>query len=264
MPIDFHTHAFPDTVAEKAIPTLSRCSGGVVPAYDGKISSLKAHMRENDVDSAVVLNIATNPHQQKKVNDFAISLVGDKMLVPFGSVHPDSADAIAELERLAAAGIKGVKLHPDYQNFFVDEDRLFPIYKKIAALGLITVFHAGVDIGYPKPVHCTPQRLLKVLDLFGDAPVIAAHFGGYMLWENVLEHLCGTPIYFDTAFSYGKIPPDFAKDIIISHGADRILLGSDMPWSTPTDEERLIRSLRLDDVSTDAILFNNAKRLLSI
>lgn len=264
MLIDFHTHAFPDAVAAKAIPMLSKCSGGVTPAYDGTISSLKAYMNGNAVDFSVVLNIATNPHQQKKVNDFAISLLGDEVLVPFGSIHPDSPDALAELERLAEAGIKGVKLHPDYQNFFVDEERLFPIYKKIASLGLITVFHAGVDIGYPNPIHCTPQRLLKILDLFGDVPVIAAHFGGYMLWEEVLKFLCGTQVYLDTAFSYGKIPPDFAKEIIGAHGSERILLGSDMPWSTPTDEERLIRSLQLDDAVTNAILFNNAKRLLSI
>lgn len=264
MLIDFHTHAFPDAVAEKAIPALSKCSGGVVPAYDGKIDSLKAHMRAHGVAHSVVLNIATNPHQEKKVNDFAISLLGDEMLVPFGSVHPESENALAELERLAEAGIKGIKLHPDYQNFFVDEERLFPIYKKIADLGFITVFHSGADIGYPKPVHCTPQRLLKVLDLFGDAPVVAAHFGGYMLWEEVMKHLCGTQIYFDTAFSYGKIPPDFAKEIILSHDPNRILLGSDLPWSTATNEERLIRSLQLDAAVTDAILFNNAKRLLSI
>lgn len=264
MLIDFHTHAFPDAVAEKAIPALSKCSGGVVPAYDGKIDSLKAHMRAHSVAHSVVLNIATNPHQEKKVNDFAISLLGDEMLVPFGSVHPESENALAELERLAEAGIKGIKLHPDYQNFFVDEERLFPIYKKIADLGFITVFHAGADIGYPKPVHCTPQRLLKVLDLFGDAPVVAAHFGGYMLWEEVAEVLCGTQVYLDTAFSYGKMPPDFAKEIVALHGAERIFLGSDMPWSTPSDEARLIRSLCLSEADTDAILFNNAKRLLSI
>ncbi len=264
MLIDFHVHAFPDKVAEKAIPVLSQCSGGVVPSYDGKIDSLKSHMRKNGVDYAVVLNIATNPHQQKKVNDFAISLLGDEMLIPFGSVHPDSIDAISELERLAAAGIKGIKLHPDYQNFYVDEARMLPIYRKIAELGMITVFHAGTDIGYPKPVHCTPQRLLKILDSFGNAPVIAAHFGGYMLWEDVMQFLCGTQVYFDTAFSYGKIPPDFAKKIILSHDAKRILLGSDMPWSTPTDEVRLIRSLQLNETVTNAILFNNAKRLLSI
>lgn len=264
MLIDFHVHAFPDAVAEKAIPRLSACSGGVVPAYDGKISSLKLYMLENHVDYAVVLNIATNPHQQKKVNDFALSMLRDEMLIPFGSIHPESTDALSELERLKAAGIKGIKLHPDYQNFFVDEARMFPIYRKIADLGLITVFHAGVDIGYPKPVHCTPQRLFKILDLFGEAPVVAAHFGGYMLWEEGLQVLCGTKIYLDTAFSYGKIPPQIAKAVIEAHDPNRILLGSDMPWSTAANEERLIRSLQLDTVVTDAILFNNAKRLLSI
>lgn len=264
MLIDFHVHAFPDAVAEIAIPRLSQRSGGVVPAYDGKIASLKSHMLENHVDYAVILNIATNPHQQKKVNDFAISLIGDEKLIPFGSVHPDSADAFSELERLAASGVKGVKLHPDYQGFYVDEARMLPIYRRIADLGLITVFHAGADIGYPKPVHCTPQRLLKVLDTFGEAPVIAAHFGGYMLWEDVIKVLCGTQVYFDTAFTYGKIPPDYAKEIIFSHDPSRILLGSDMPWSTTTDEIRLIRSLQLDDSVSNAILFNNAKRLLSI
>ena len=264
MLIDFHVHAFPDAVAEKAIPRLSACSGGVIPAYDGKIASLKSHMLENHVDCAVVLNIATNPHQEKKVNDFAISLLGDEMLVPFGSVHPESENVLSELERLAEAGVNGIKLHPDYQNFYVDEERMFPIYKKIAALGLITVFHAGIDIGYPTPVHCTPQRLLKVLDLFGEVPVIAAHFGGYMLWEEVTKYLCGTQVYFDTAFSYGKIPPDFAREIILSHDPNRILLGSDLPWSTAANEERLIHFLQLDAAVTDAILFNNAKRLLSI
>lgn len=264
MVFDFHIHAFPDAVAEKAIPALSKCSGGVLPTYDGKISSLKSALRKSGADRGVVLNIATNPKQQKNVNDFAISMVGDDVIIPFGSVHPDIPDAMEELERLKTAGVKGVKFHPDYQHFFVDEKRMFPIYERIAELGLITVFHAGVDIGYPEPIHCTPQRLLSVLDLFGDAPVVAAHFGGYLLWDSVLEELCGTNIYLDTAFSYGKIPPDYAKKIIGAHSADRILLGSDMPWSTAENETRLIRSLDLPEETTEKILYNNAKRLLCI
>ena len=264
MMIDFPVHAFPDPVAQKAIPTLSATSGGVVPAYDGTIASLKRHLTENGVDKAVILNIATNTHQQKKVNDFAISLLSDEQLVPFGSVHPESPDALSELERLKAAGIRGIKLHPDYQNFFVDEERLFPIYEKAAELGLITVFHAGVDIGYPEPVHCTPERLARVLDRFGDAPVVAAHFGGYLLWDSVLEHLCGTKVYLDTAFSYGKIPPDYAKKILAAHDSERILLGSDMPWSTAANEVRLIRALGLSEQTVEKILSINAKRLLGI
>ncbi len=264
MIIDFHVHAFPDALAAKALPLLSKCSGGVKPNYDATISGLESYLAKNNVDYAVVLNIATNPHQERKVNDFAISLLEKKNIIPFGSVHPDSPNALSELERLAKAGIRGVKLHPDYQHFFVDDEKMFPIYKKIAELGFITVFHAGVDIGYPKPVHCTPERLLRVLDLFDDAPVVAAHFGGWLLWDSVLEDLCGTQVYLDTAFSSGKMPPDYAKELIKAHGADKVLLGSDMPWSDTLDEVRFVQSLDLSAEDEEKILSNNAKRLLNI
>lgn len=264
MIIDFHVHAFPDALAAKALPLLSKCSGGVKPNYDATISGLESYLAKNNVDYAVVLNIATNPHQEKKVNDFAISLLEKKNIIPFGSVHPDSPNALSELERLAKAGIRGIKLHPDYQHFFVDDEKMFPIYKKIAELGFITVFHAGVDIGYPNPVHCTPERLLRVLDLFDDAPVVAAHFGGWLLWDSVLEDLCGTKVYLDTAFSSGKMPPDYAKELIKAHGADKVLLGSDMPWSDTLDEVRFVHSLDLSAEDEEKILSNNAKRLLNI
>lgn len=264
MIIDFHVHAFPDALAAKALPLLSKCSGGVKPNYDATISGLESYLAKNNVDYAVVLNIATNPHQERKVNDFAISLLEKKNIIPFGSVHPDSPNALSELERLAKAGIRGIKLHPDYQHFFVDDEKMFPIYKKIAELGFITVFHAGVDIGYPKPVHCTPERLLRVLDLFDDAPVVAAHFGGWLLWDSVLEDLCGTQVYLDTAFSSGKMPPDYAKELIKAHGADKVLLGSDMPWSDTLDEVRFVHSLDLSAEDEEKILSNNAKRLLNI
>lgn len=257
-------HAFPDALAAKALPLLSKCSGGVKPNYDATISGLESYLAKNNVDYAVVLNIATNPHQEKKVNDFAISLLEKKNIIPFGSVHSDSPNALSELERLAKAGIRGIKLHPDYQHFFVDDEKMFPIYKKIAELGFITVFHAGVDIGYPKPVHCTPERLLRVLDLFDDAPVVAAHFGGWLLWDSVLEDLCGTKVYLDTAFSSGKMPPDYAKELIKAHGADKVLLGSDMPWSDTLDEVRFVQSLDLSAEDEEKILSNNAKRLLNI
>lgn len=264
MIIDFHVHAFPDALAAKALPLLSKCSGGVKPNYDATISGLESYLAKNNVDYAVVLNIATNPHQEKKVNDFAISLLEKKNIIPFGSVHPDSPNALSELERLAKAGIRGIKLHPDYQHFFVDDEKMFPIYKKIAELGFITVFHAGVDIGYPNPVHCTPERLLRVLDLFDDAPVVAAHFGGWLLWDSVLEDLCGTKVYLDTAFSSGKMPPDYAKELIKAHGADKVLLGSDMPWSDTLGEVRFVQSLDLSAEDEEKILSNNAKRLLNI
>lgn len=264
MVIDFHTHAFPAKIAVRAIETLSACSGGAVPMHDGTVEALSAYVRKSGAEKAVLLNIATNPKQQKSVNDFAISLLGNDTIIPFGSVHPDAPDALEELERLKESGIRGVKLHPDYQHFFVDEDRMLKIYEKAAALGLITVFHAGVDIGYPSPVHCTPERLLRVLPVFGDTPVVAAHWGGYLLWERALAVLAGTNVYLDTAFSAGRMPPDYARALVKAHSAEKILLGSDLPWSGTDREIAFIRSLGLPEEQVQKILGNNAKKILHI
>ena len=186
-------------------------------------------------------------------------------VVSFGSVHPDADDAIDELYRIKEAGLKGIKLHPDYQNFFVDDDRMFRIYETVNKLGLLLTFHAGVDIGVPDPVHCTPQRLKNILPMFDNTNIIAAHFGGYLLWDEVEEILVGEKnLYIDTSFCHTRMPPLWAKRIIEKHGADKILLGSDLPWSAPDKEMEFIKSLGLsDDVLAD-IFGNNAARLLGL
>ena len=209
-------------------------------------------------------NLNQIAHQQKKVNDFAISLLGDSVLIPFGSVHFESPDAISELDRLHDAGIKGIKLHPDYQGFFADDERMFPIYEKIGSLGMITVFHAGVDIGVPDPVHCTPQMLKKILPRFGGAPVIAAHMGGFLLWREAAELLGGTGIYIDTAFSSGSVPPPWAKESVEAFGTEHVLFGSDNPWSPTGRELAFVRSIGLKEEETELILGQNAARLLGL
>ena len=137
MLIDFHTHAFPQKIAQRAINTLSHASGGLQPQTDGTLASLKEQMRLDGVDISVVQSIATNPTQQSNVNSFAIEINQDDAIIAFGSVHPDAPDALDELERIKDAGIKGVKFHPDYQHFYVDDEKMISIYKKISSLGLI-------------------------------------------------------------------------------------------------------------------------------
>ena len=263
--IDFHTHCFPEKIAEKALASLSHCSGDALPFHKGTAESLLKQALSGGADGAVVLNIATNPRQQASVNNFAIETNNRfPNLFAFGSIHPESPDALDELVRIHEAGLLGVKLHPDYQHFYVDEERMLPIYEKIASLGLITVFHAGVDIGYPDPVHCTPERLAYILPAFGNAPVVAAHMGGYLCWKDVLRFLAGKALYFDTAFSFSRMPPAWAREIIRTHGTEKILLGSDMPWSATGHEIRFVKSLSLLPEETDAILGGNACRLLHV
>ena len=262
MIIDFHAHCFPDAIAPKAMPKLAVGSGAGGAFTDGTARGLLAAMDGAGINRCVVANIATNPRQQRAVNDFAVSLLEEPRFIPFGSVHPEASDALDELRRLRDAGIQGIKLHPDYQEFFADDPRVFPLYREIARLGLVTLLHAGVDIGLPDPVRCPPVRLRAALPQFGGAPVVAAHFGGYMMWPQVMEHLCGQDVYLDTSYCARKMPPPWAKKILELHGHGRILFGTDLPWVDPFDELMFARLLSDDEDVVAAILGSNALKLL--
>ena len=262
MLIDFHTHCFPDRIAEKAIEKLSFVSGGLEPYTDGTVACLKHNMDRDGVDLSVVLNIATNAKQQKSVNDFAAELNRREGFVAFGSVFPGAPDMLEEAERIRDLGLKGIKLHPDYQGFSVDDPQWISLYRKISQLGLITVFHAGWDIGFPPPYGATPDKMEKALKHF-DSPVVAAHWGGCGCSEGVLAHLCGKEIYFDTSFGYSQMPKYYAEKILEKHGTDRILFGTDSPWHTAPMELRMLHTLGLSDEEKDRIFFRNAEKLLN-
>ena len=262
MIIDFHTHAFPEKIVKKAIDILTH-NAATIPFTDGTVEGLVERADSNGIDYSVVLNIATNVTQQKSVNDFAIELDKHEKIISFGSVHPFSENALSELERLKAAGIKGVKMHPDYQGFFVDDPKTFPVYEKISELGLIMVFHAGLDLGVYSPMHCPPERLKKALPVFNGSPVVAAHFGGFEAWYSVEEHLVGEDLYFDTSYCYGRMPYRHAEKIMKAHGSDRILFGSDMPWSGVHHELNFVRAFA-EGEDLEKILCLNARKLLNI
>ena len=256
---DFHTHAFADSIAGKAMCTIS-ASSGLIPRSDGTVGGLLRHAKSNGVDLCVVLNIATKPTQQTVVNDFAGAICSERTIA-FGSVHPFAPDAADELDRIAALGLRGIKLHPDYQGFFVDDPRAVRVYEKASSLNLITVLHSDRDLGMPFPIHCTPERLSHVLPCF-TAPVVAAHLGGFQCFDEVEKYLVGTGAYLDTAFLYGSISPVQARHIIMDHGADHILFGSDFPWQGMRDALHVIRSLDLRPLDAENILGRNALRLL--
>ncbi len=263
MLIDFHTHCFPDAIAPKAIEKLAFVSGGFIPYTDGTAASLGRLMEQEGVDLSVVLSIATNAHQQQNVNDFAAAINNNKSIVAFGSVFPRSEDVFEQLEKIKERGLKGVKLHPDYQGFQVDDQMMKPIYRKISELGLITVFHAGVDCGFAPPYGCMPKNLERALEWF-DTPVVAAHWGGAGCYEEVVERLCGKQVYFDTAFGYSQLPRYFAQKIVEKHGTDKILFGTDAPWHTPSMEMRLLNTLGLNENEMADITHRNAQKLLAI
>lgn len=263
MIIDFHTHCFPERIAPSAIEKLAYAAGGLEPRHDGTLVGLKKLNNETGVDIAVVLNIATNPKQMKNVNNFAAEINKEEGIIGFGSVHPDAPDALEELDRIKELGLKGVKFHPDYQGFFSDDPKMKPIYRKISELGLITSFHAGKDYGYKPPYHNMPVNMAGALKML-DGPVIAAHWGGVASFEEVMDKLCGLPLYFDTSFGYGQMARCEAMEIIEKHGVDNMLFGTDAPWMDAKMIKRMLDTLELSEDEISKIEYINAKKLLNL
>lgn len=265
MLIDFHMHLFPDAIAPRALCRLSATSG-LAPVTDGTVRGTVKKMDEWGVDGAVVLHIATSPRQQANVNAFAAAVNKSEngRLYSFGSVHPDSPDALEELGRLRAAGLRGVKLHPDYQGFDADERRLYALYEEIARLSLVLVFHAGLDPLSPDHVHCTPAMLARVLRDFPTLRVVCAHMGGLRMWDEVETELIGRQVWLDTSFCAGLLSARQARRLISRHGAERILFGSDCPWQDSATAFHFIDALGLSGRETECIYSANARALLDI
>lgn len=263
MRIDFHTHLFPDKLSGKALAKLAAVSG-LAPQTDGTLAGTLKKLDEWGIDRALTLHIATAPGQEKNVNRFAASVsqeTGGRLLA-FGSVHPESPDALELLGSFKELGLKGVKLHPDYQGFEADERRLYPLYERISGLKLPCCFHMGYDPLSPTHFHATPAMLARVHRDFPKLTLILAHMGGMNLWEEVEEHLIGKDLYLDTAMAAGSLSPRLAERMISRHGAEWVLFGSDCPWQDSETAARLIESLAISEDKKEQIFSGNAIRLL--
>lgn len=262
MIVDFHVHCFPDELAVRAVPQLAKTAG--IPAYaDGTVADIKASMEKAGVDGSVVLSIATKPSQTQNINNWSARINTGNMIA-FGSIHPQYAEWKQELKRIKDLGLKGIKFHPEYQCFFVDEPSMYAVYEEAFAIGLIIIFHAGVDLGFDPPYHCTPDRLLKLVKAFPEGRMVAAHMGGFSYWEDVERLLVGQNLYFDTSFSIGKMSDVQAKRIILEHGYEKILFASDSPWGDQAEELQRVKKLGLGSTVEKAILGENARKLLGI
>lgn len=196
----------------------------------------------------------------------------------FGCIHPDYEDWKQELDRLAAANMRGVKIHPAYQKIDLDDPKYLRILERAGALGLIVVMHAGYDIGFPGCACCTPEKARSALRQVGPVKLVLAHMGGWRCWEQVQELLADTSALLDTSFSLGSLTPrdealpldrqmlsdETFVSLVRAFGAERILFGSDCHWGSPQNDLQHIRRLPLSGEEKAAILGGNAKRLLGI
>lgn len=264
MIIDFHMHAFPDRLAGRTLEKLSAIAR-TQPQTDGTIAGTLEKMAAGGVDYGVILQIATRPGQETTVNNWAAEMqTAHPSLFFFGSVHPDCENLRAELRRIRELGLKGVKLHPDYQGFFVDDPKLFPLYEELSDLGLPLIFHAGRDPFSPNVVHAAPKAIAAVAKRFPQLTLIGAHMGGLQLYEESMACLADSGVYIDTSMSSAYCDPELFARMVARFGAERILFGTDSPWGSAPRELAMVRALPVSEEEKEKILWRNAARMLQL
>ena len=277
MIIDFHAHTFPDKIADAALSKL-RAASHTISFTNGTASGLRESMKEASIDWSVVLPVATNPLKVESINDLSAALTERDGLVYFGCIHPDMENPKEEIARIARMGLKGIKIHPVYQGVDIDDLRFLRILDAAAEHNLIVVTHNGDDIGFPGVVHCTPQMTRNALKQVGSVKLVLAHMGGWKNWESVADALLDTSVYLDTAFSLGALvqsePRHYSPEeerllseedfcaLVRAFGAQRILFGTDSPWSDQKKEVEAISVLPLTADEKKRIFSENAKQLL--
>lgn len=260
---DSHTHHFPDKVAPKALKALACPSWNVFPFTDGTRAGLIASMSSGGVELSLNLPVTTTPEAVESVNRWAAA--GNKPpVLSLGSVHPGYADPAKVLESVRDLGLRGVKMHPEFQAFRPEEERLNPIWRACSELGLIVWFHAGCDINFPRPPRSSPAAFAALHKRFPSLKMVLAHMGGWEMWDETDKELVGAGVMLDTSFTQGLLPPEKLASIIKRHGPDKVLFGTDSPWRDQRQEVEKFMALPLSDDEKKMILYDNAAKLLGL
>ena len=228
---------------------------------DGRVSSLLASMDRSGIDRAVLCSIATKPEQFGRILAWSKSVRSER-IIPFPSVHPADPDVLEHVDEIAKAGFKGIKFHPYYQDFQIDDRRLFPMYEALSSHGLMAVFHTGFDIAFPRIRLADPARIVAVADEFPELKLIATHLGAWEDWDEVERRMCGRRIYMEISFGLEALGRERGREIILKHPREYVLFGTDSPWTDQADTLALFRELGLGDEWERAVLSANAERLL--
>lgn len=275
--IDCHTHAFADKIADRAVEQLINYYHIDTP-FGGRLADLISAANAARLDALVMLVAATKPEQLKPANDWVLALSSlshtqleahlnmpvHSRIIPFGTFHPDAPGWEAEIARLRSAGIKGIKLHPEFQQIDLADPALLPFWEEVRS-DFIIMIHVG-DPVVSANNYSTPRKIASLLEKFPGIRIIAAHLGGYNFWEEVYHSLAGKEVYLDTSSTLSYINPELLRNIVSKHGTDRLLFGSDYPLKSPIQELEIFEAKLnwLTSREKDQILGDNCATLLGI
>ncbi len=255
---DFHAHIYPEKIADRAVESVGDFyTIGMVG--DGTADGLIENGKAVGITSYVVHSVAVTPKTVSKINDYiAYESARHNEFIGFGTIHAETDNKTEELERIQKLGLCGIKIHPDTQKFNVDDEKMYEVYDFLRENKLPVIAHCG-DYRYD---FSHPKRVKKVLRDFPGLTFIAAHFGGWSIYDLAYEYLGEENCFVDTSSSFMMTGRRRARELIRMYGAERVLFGSDFPMSTPKDELETFNELWLTEEERELILYKNAERIL--
>ena len=260
--IDFHTHIFPDHVADKSLPHLAEVCREE-PNTNGKKDGLLESTVTANISHSIILPVVTAPKQFDSIHRFAMQFLEGR-LISFGGIHPEHDDYKDKLQWIKKQGFKGIKLQPDYQGTYFNDIRYKRIISFATELDLIVVTHAGYDPLSPNDIHCTPQMAAEVIDEVKPNKLVLAHMGGLAMYDESEKILIGKEVYLDTAYVLDKIPREQFVRMVRNHGSDKILFASDSPWTDQKNYVSIIEQMPFNTNEKENIISLNARKLLQI
>lgn len=255
--IDFHAHVFPEEIAQKAVNHIGK-HYSIKMQGTGVLEDLVQSADRTLIDYIVIHSTATKVTQVKSINDWVASHTSNRF-IGFGTLHPDMPDAKEEFERIISLGLKGIKLHPDFQGFKADDPKMDKIYSIIESR-LPVLIHCGDE----KLDNSSPKRIANVLERFPNLTIIAAHLGGYMNWQESMDYLVSKNLYMDTSSAIRYMDIGSATKLIKKHGTDKIVFGTDYPTVYHESELDVFNKLDLNENEKEDILYNNSAKVLGL
>ncbi|MEG1427865.1 MAG: amidohydrolase family protein [Oscillospiraceae bacterium] len=257
---DAHAHIYPGKIAEKA-------TANVGDFYDLSMENigvphvLRELGEKAGIEKYLVSSVATKAVQARSISKF----ISEKCciypeFVGLAAWHQDLTDLDGEFDEIEKLGLHGLKLHPDFQRFNIDEPKMLDVYREATRRRLPILIHTGDD----RTNFSAPERLANVFDKIPEFTCIAAHLGGYRRWEKAASVLKGSGVYIDTSSSLFYVSPEDACGSIRSFGADHTMFGTDFPmWSPSTELDRFF-ALALTPEENQQILYNTFATLFQI
>lgn len=274
MIIDIHTHTFPDKIADKTIAGMEKeiLKGQGFAVKHERVATVLGLIDSTlsaGIDLSVVCPVATNIAQPEKINKMSAKYnekSQDTKIFFFGAIHPDCENYKEIIDDIVAMDLKAIKLHPDYQKTYFDDEKYIRLMDYAANKGLGIIVHAGEDVGLPEKVHCTPDMVLNVWRHIQPEKLILAHMGGWRMWDEVEEKLIGLPFFMDTAVALNKkFPVKLSNEqflrMVRKHGSDKIIFGTDTPWYDQKQALMDLDEIDLNDNEKNQILGENANNL---